>query len=323
MTTTERTSRTKRKKRRKYAFIAVVIIAIIAIIGSIVWWQYGEGFDVYAVIVPIDDTPADCSGDTRLAVIGDFGADSKGEADVADMIDRWQVDSIVTVGDNNYPKGEASTMDKNVGQYYHEYIHPYQGSYGNGAAENRFYPALGNHDWMPGSIDPHLEYFTLPGNERYYDVVFGPVHVFILDSNDEEPDGRTADSIQAQWLQTQVAASTTPWKLVSLHHAPYGSGRRHGDNKAMQWPFAEWGVSAVLAGHEHSYERLHRDGIPYIVNGLGGSEDIHPFGGPKTGSAVRYNQDFGAMLITADETCINFTFYDRSDEMIDSYTLTK
>jgi hypothetical protein len=56
---------------------------------------------------------------------------------------------------------------------------------------------------------------------------------------------------------------------------------------------------------------------------LGGSEDIHPFGGPKPGSAVRYNQDFGAMLITADETCINFTFYNRSDEMIDSYTLTK
>jgi hypothetical protein len=46
-------------------------------------------------------------------------------------------------------------------------------------------------------------------------------------------------------------------------------------------------------------------------------------GYPKPGSAVRYNQDFGDMLITADDTCINFTFSNRPDEMIDSYTLTR
>jgi hypothetical protein len=39
------------------------------------------------------------------------------------------------------------------------------------------------------------------------------------------------------------------------------------------------------------------------------------------GSAVRYNQDFGAMLITAADSCLNFTFYNRSEEMIDSVTL--
>ena len=306
-------------KRRKYA---VILVFIIAIIGTIGWWLYGPGRNVYAVEVPIEGTPADCRRDTRLAVIGDFGDDSQGETDVAEMVHRWQVDAIVTVGDNNYPKGAASTMDKNVGQYYHAYIYPYQGSYGRGATENRFFPALGNHDWRTGSIDPHLDYFTLPGNERYYDVVLGPVHFFILDSNEEEPDGRTADSVQAQWLRTQLAASTAPWKLVSLHHAPYSSGGQHGDNSDMQWPFAEWGVSAVLAGHEHTYERLHRDGIVYFVNGLGGRWRIHSFDDPKPGSAVRYNQDFGAMLITADDTCINFTFFNRSDEQIDSFTLT-
>jgi hypothetical protein len=24
----------------------------------------------------------------------------------------------------------------------------------------------------------------------------------------------------------------------------------------MQWPFAEWGADLVLAGHDHSYERV-------------------------------------------------------------------
>ncbi len=29
----------------------------------------------------------------------------------------------------------------------------------------------------------------------------------------------------------------------------------------------------------------------------------------------------GSMLINADETCINFSFYNRSDKLIDSYTI--
>ena len=41
-------------------------------------------------------------------------------------------------------------------------------------------------------------------------------------------------------------------------------------------PYEAWGADAVLAGHDHDYERLSnpagvagRDGFPYIVNGLG------------------------------------------------------
>jgi len=78
----------------------------------------------------------------------------------------------------------------------------------------------------------------------------------------------------------------------------------------------------VLAGHEHSYERIHRDDILYFINGLGGRRRIDPFGDTKPGSAVRYNQDYGAMLITTGETCMNFTSFNRSNEKIDSYTLT-
>jgi len=50
---------------------------------------------------------------------------------------------------------------------------------------------------------------------------------------------------------------------------------------------------------------------------------IHKFGDPDERSQVRYNQDYGAQLVTADEACINFTFYSRDGEMIDSYTLKK
>ena len=38
-------------------------------------------------------------------------------------------------------------------------------------------------------VKPYFDYFTLPGNERYYDFTWGPVHLFALDDIDSEPDG--------------------------------------------------------------------------------------------------------------------------------------
>ncbi len=62
--------------------------------------------------------------------------------------------------------------------YANKYMDPYIGDYGPSADENRFWPALGNHDWDTGTVQPYLDYFTLPGNGRYYDLEKGPVHFF-------------------------------------------------------------------------------------------------------------------------------------------------
>ncbi len=265
---------------------------------------------------------ATCTGTTTLAVIGDFGDAGQPEKDVATLVNSWNVDYVLTTGDDNYPNGEASTIDENIGQYYRQYIGSYSGSYGPGTTENRFFPVPGNHDWNTGTLQPYLDYFTLPGNERYYDVTLGPVHLFALDSDTNEPDGRTASSLQASWLQTQMTNSSAPWKLVTLHHPPYSSSSVHGSNPFLQWPFADWGATAVLAGHDHTYERIHQDGILYFVNGLGG-RSIYSLGDPVPGSVVRYNLDYGAMRLEASPLCINFSFYSRAGSLIDSITLYK
>ncbi|MEW6241109.1 MAG: metallophosphoesterase, partial [Chloroflexota bacterium] len=263
--------------------------------------------------------PPDASGSIRFAVIGDYGRAGSSELDVANLVKSWDPDFIITTGDNNYPDGSAATIDQNIGQYYHEFIFPYMGAYGAGAATNRFFPSLGNHDWNTTNAQPYLDYFTLPGNERYYDFVRGPVHFFVVDSDSYEPSGITSTSLQAAWLQNALAASTSPWNLVYLHHAPYSSGE-HGSNTTLQWPYAAWGADAVLAGHDHTYERIFRDGIVYFVNGLGG-RSIYSFGAPVTGSQFRYNEDYGAMLVDATEVQVTFEFINRTGELIDSYVL--
>jgi tartrate-resistant acid phosphatase type 5 len=257
----------------------------------------------------------------RVAVIGDYGVDGQAEADVADLVRQWQPELIITTGDNNYPHGEADTIDANIGQYYASYIHPYIGQFGPGADENRFFPSLGNHDWNAPGLSPYLDYFTLPGNERYYEFRRGVVHFFSVDSDSREPDGVSRGSLQAAWLRDALAASEAPWKVVYMHHPPFSSAS-HGSIDWMKWPFAEWGATAVLAGHDHVYERIVRDGIVYFTNGLGGNPVRYNFKLlPVQGSKVRFNDDYGAMFVVADEHQITFSFVTRTGEIVDEYTL--
>ena len=258
----------------------------------------------------------------RFAVIGDYGSGDSAEADVAKLILGWHPDFIITTGDNNYPDGAADTIDKNVGKYFHAFIFPYTGAYGSGPDGNRFFPSLGNHDWHAPGAQPYLDYFSLPGNERYYDFVWGPVHFFALDSDEHEPDGFRANSAQAAWLKQGLAASTSPWNIVYFHHAAYSSGSIHGSSRWMQWPFTEWGADAVLAGHEHLYERFFVDGIPYFSNGSGGG-GLYDFETPLPESKFRYNADYGAMLVTASGTELTFEFYSRVGHLIDQYKVSK
>jgi hypothetical protein len=113
--------------------------------------------------------------DLRAAAIGDFGRADDYERGMAKMVKAWGPQFVLTVGDNNYPDGDASTIDRNVGQFFHSYIAPYNGIYGLGAKSNAFFPALGNHDWHTARASAYFNYFTLPNNERYYDFVRGPV----------------------------------------------------------------------------------------------------------------------------------------------------
>lgn len=259
--------------------------------------------------------PSTRSG-VRIAVIGDYGWSGPAEQQVAELVDSLAIDFVITTGDNNYPLGAASTIDENIGQYFSELIHPYHGSYASSATENRFFPVLGNHDWYTENAAPYLAYFTLPGNERYYDIVRGDVHFFAIDSDEHEPDGISADSVQGQWLKRGLQNSKAAFKLVAMHHPPYSSGP-HGNAPIMQWPYAAWGASVVLAGHDHGYERLEIDGIPYIVSGLGGAS-IYSYGEPVPGSLVHYNTQYGVALIEADSRELKISFFNVDGRLIDS-----
>ena len=262
-----------------------------------------------------------------FAVIGDYGDGDQDEADVAALVNGWEPDFIITLGDNNYPWGQASTIDANIGQFFQQYIYPYTGAYGPGATENRFFPTLGNHDWLSAGGQAYFDYFQLPGNGRYYEFTWGPVDFFAIDSDLNEPDGVTFDSVQGQWLQAALQASTSCFKVVYMHHYPHSSGDPHPADRYgytdLQWPYADWGADVVLAGHDHTYERLLVDGFPYFVNGVGGRH-LHPFTDPlHPDSQFRYNDDFGAQRVTVASSAMTFEFFNRQNMLIDTYVINK
>jgi hypothetical protein len=263
-----------------------------------------------------------------FAAVGDFGSGSSAAGNVAMLVNGWAPQFIVGAGDTRYGN---TTFDQVVGQFYCGYLTAAGvGNYCNGGTSptNAFFPVLGNHDYSDGAgITEYLDYFTLPGagivgsntsgNERYYDFVIGPVHFFALDSQGAL-NSASDRAAQRAWLQAQMAASTSAWQIVLFHHAAYSSGQ-HGSTTAMQWPFASWGADAVIAGHDHTYERLQIGGIPYFVNGLGG-KSLYTFGTPVPGSQVRYNSNYGAMRISVDSAQMTFDFINIAGVVVDSFT---
>ncbi len=257
-----------------------------------------------------------------FAVIGDYGTGDQIEGEVADLVKSWRPEFIITTGDNNYPSGSRATIDNAVGKFYHDFIFPYQGDFGEGAEQNRFFPSLGNHDWLTAGAGPYLEYFALPGNERYYDFTWGSLlQFFVLDSDPSEPDGVRSDSRQAAWLEQRLTESNATWKIVYMHHPPFSSGRK-GSIEYMRWNFKEWEADAVLSGHDHYYERLIKRRLVYFINGLGG-DDIYEFDHPLAGSQVRYNADHGAMRVAATPHKITFQFITQAGEIIDTYEIER
>jgi len=271
------------------------------------------------------------SQQVRFAAIGDYGSGYSAEADVSDMIDTWNVDFVITLGDNNYNDGLWSTIDKNIGKDYNQWIKPYVGSYPPGGSSdiNRFFPSPGNHDYNTTDAWPYYQYFDLmpysqtSGKERYYGFVWGNVHFFSVNSSKKEPDGFNHPSIQSAWLEEQMTncvQNHLHWRIVYFHHSPYSSDKQ---SLNLRWPFEEWGAHVVLSAHSHTYERLEIDGLTYIVNGLGG-KSIYDFGGVVSGSQVRYNGDFGAMLFeTIGETQLRGQFIDVNGVQRDDFTITE
>jgi len=195
----------------------------------------------------------------KFGVIGDTGTGDKHEYDVAKQLEglrnQFKYEFVIMMGDNNY-SGEGSLP--------RVFDEPYKPLIDAGV---KFYASLGNHD-TPNQRNYKM--FNM-GGKQYY--TFRPklgVRFFALDSNYMSPE-------QLTWLETELKASGSDWKIAFFHHPLYSSGGTHGSDVALREKleplFLKYSVDVVLSGHDHFYERIKpQKGIQYWV--IGGSAKL-------------------------------------------------
>lgn len=138
-----------------------------------------------------------------------------------------------------------------------------------------FYPVLGNHERNHQS---YYDLFVLPEgggreNAQWWAIFWGDVLLVGLDSNTPYLK-LTGLKEQTAWLEG-VLSQEARYKFVFLHHPLWSSDVNYSGDEGLAalWHplFLEYGVTAVFAGHAHSYEHIVRDGVHYIVTGGGGA----------------------------------------------------
>ena len=198
-------------------------------------------------------------GTLKFAVIGDSGTGDSNQYRLAkvfsDMRRKFQYEFVIMAGDNMYGSQKASDYTK-------KFEIPYKPILDEGI---KFYAALGNHD-QPNQANYKL--FNMNG-KRFY--TFRPkagVRFSALDSN-------YMDKEQLDWLEKELAASGSDWKIPFFHHPLYSSGSTHGSDMALRDQleplFLKYSVDVVFSGHDHFYERIKpQKGIQYFVSGGAG-----------------------------------------------------
>ncbi len=133
-------------------------------------------------------------------------------------------------------------------------------------------PVFGNHEFFLGRT-AFEAYFQAPptstsSSDRYYSADIGNVHVVVIDV------GTMTEEPQEQWLEDDLAASTAPFKVVTLH-SPLYTNSNHSPNlmarDAFGPIFEAQGVQAVFSGHNHCYERFVGYGSYFYTTGGGGA----------------------------------------------------
>ena len=260
---------------------------------------------------PIQQLP-NKEGSFKFAVLGDFGTGSKQQYELAGQMaklhSRFKYDTVILVGDNLY--GSERPQD-----FKNKFEIPYKPLLEAGV---KFYASLGNHD---SREQRYYELFNMQG-KLYY--TFNPkadIRFFVFESTYPVPE-------QIQWLESELKASSSNWKIAYFHHPLYSSGDRHGSDlrlrEVLEPLFLKYNVSVVFTGHDHFYERVKpQKGITYFVVGSGGQlrkDNIDRSSGI-TAKAFDTDQAFLAVEIVEDH--MYFNAISRTGQTVDSGILER
>ncbi|MBN1434391.1 metallophosphoesterase [Candidatus Fermentibacterales bacterium] len=214
---------------------------------------------------------------------------------------------------------------------------------------------LGNHELYSDTamhIDTPLfgKYLPYPYvDRRYWSFDYGPAHFVIADHYPEyyepfEPGEISAE--QLAWIESDLAATSKPWKFVIIHEPGWSCGPvidgdpaatsppwisgivrepgrscgRHANNEDVQnllQPLLEaYGVQMLFTGHNHYYSRASVNGVQHVSTGGGGAPLAWPQPGWPNIVTGQRSYHFCRVEISGNLLCL--CVVDMAGEVIDS-----
>ncbi len=249
----------------------------------------------------------------KFGVLGDFGTATKNQYATGEQMAKtyaaFQYEMVVLVGDNLY--GSDRPQD-----YKTKFELPYKKLLDKGV---KFYASLGNHD---SREQRNYKLFNMNG--KLYYTLRSPqqnARFFFFESTYPDPD-------QIAWLEKELKDSKEDWKILVFHHPLYSSGERHGSDTQLRDRleplFVKYGVSVVLNGHDHFYERTKpQKGITYFVTGSGGQLRAGNIDRSSGLTASGFDTDNAFMVAEIIGDKMYFQAISRTGKIVDSGSLDR
>jgi acid phosphatase type 7 len=204
-----------------------------------------------------------------------------------------------------------------------------------------YYPMLGNHEHN----SPHyFNFFSLPGNERYYTLTVGDVLFLVLDDQgmnypkpaylaEETEDYFWQNYLmdyrlkQKAWVEHMLKMHKDAGYVFVMFHEPLISVKRTRveDAKVRRafWGdlFERNGVQAVINGHDHHYHRAQVGNTQYITTGGGGASLYDPDTPAPETKKISKIEHYLRVDVGLEEAVI--TAVDINDGIIEAITLPR
>lgn len=243
-----------------------------------------------------------------FAVLGDTRSGHDAHSKIVQQIIKLNPDFVMNTGDLVSSGGSESEWEKffeiNSGLM----------------KEIPYYPVLGNHE---GNSGKYFNYFSLPGNERYYSFTWGNSKFLVLDSNTPFRDSTSQHEFLREKLEE---GKKNQFVFVFYHHPPYSSvEKRKKERETTRSIFiSNFSVrkpDIVFNGHDHNYQRYFVDNVNYVIAGGGGAplyEIEHADSGFVKGYSV-----YSYCLVSVNKNILKMEVFDLNGKLIDSLEVKK
>lgn len=241
--------------------------------------------------------------------------------EVADQIAEHNFDFIIHAGDV-VQRGPRADWDV-------EFFNPAK----NILTSKPVYAAIGNHAL---NSENYYKNFSNPAaeHENYYSFQYGNCFFVVIDNpRAGYPDREyfteyAKGSAQYKWLENELAsdkAQNAEWLFVVSHIPSYVAGSQDhfsGCKENLVPLFEKYNVDFSFSGHVHGYERGKVNNVNYIIT-AGGGGALNKKGSSSLKQYKDFKRVYNFCRIDVSGNTISFYAFDKNNEVIDEFSITK